>query len=208
MALLLLLPLLLIAALTLLVLVEPVGFIHQLLLLLDHLTKLVEHLHHFAVHAFRHHLRSARLKIFQHLLHLRQQFAGGIPRSRPGEFLDPVQHLAQVLLIERLLVSVEGLHRLRVLPHLLRQRLHVLVQRFAQFLRQPGDFLIARAFFQRLAQGFLCISELALGRRQVPILDRQRKIPQKRQHGLELVIGFPRGSVRHRQSACPDSCAP
>ncbi len=69
----------LIAALVLLVLVEPVGLIHQLLLALDHLAELIEHLHHFAVHAVGHHLRSTGLQVFQHLLHLRQKFAGGIP---------------------------------------------------------------------------------------------------------------------------------
>ena len=73
------LPLLLLLVLLLLLLVELMGLIHELLLTLDHLTELIQHLHHFTGHVVRRHLRPAGLKIFQHLLHLSEQLPSSIP---------------------------------------------------------------------------------------------------------------------------------
>ena len=75
---LLLLAVLTVLALLLLLLVEAVGLVHQLLLALDHLAKLVQHLHHFVGEAVRCHLRAAGLQVLQHALHLGEQITGCI----------------------------------------------------------------------------------------------------------------------------------
>ncbi len=74
------------------------------------------------------------------------------------------------------------------MPHLFGQCLHVFVERLAQILRQLGDFLVACTFFQCLSQRFLGVPQFALGCRQVAILDRERKIPEERQHCLEVLV--------------------
>ena len=52
-------------------------------------------------------------------------------------------------------IRIERPRHLRVLAHLLGQRLHELVERGAQLVRQLLDLLVGRAALQRLAQRFL-----------------------------------------------------
>jgi hypothetical protein len=64
---------------------------------------------------------------------------------------------------------------LRLLHHGLKE----LVERPLQFGHQPFQLLVACALLQRLAQSFLKLAQLALGERQLAVLEMQRRVPQQ-----------------------------
>ena len=88
-----------------------------------------------------------------------------------------------------LLLGIEGLHGLRIAPHLLCERLHIFIQGLAKLFGKLGNFLFARTIFQRLAQRFLSIPKCPFRHGEVAILDRQCEIPEQWQQLPQLVIG-------------------
>src|SRR5262245_21268010 len=126
--------------------------IAQLLLLADHVAELVERGHHVVVAIAIHLLPgTGHLQVFQHLLEVLQHPARGIPGSGARHLFEPIDHVAQILRTDLARIGIERARKLlRVLAHLLRQRLHEFVERRAQLVGEPLDLLIASAALQRL----------------------------------------------------------
>ena len=99
--------------------------------------------------------------------------------------------LAQILRAElRASIRIERPRHLRVLAHLLGQRLHELVERRAQFIHQLLDLFVGRAALQRLAQRILRRAKRLLGFRDVAVFQEHRHRPQPRHHVAQAVVGL------------------
>src|SRR5262245_1932014 len=130
--------------------------IAQLLLLADHVAELVERGHHVVVAVIHLLPGTGHLQVLQHLLEVLQHAACGIPGAGARHLFEPIDHVAQILRAELARIGIERAGKLlRILAHLLRQRLQELVERGTQLVGEPLDLLIAGAALQRLAQRFL-----------------------------------------------------
>src|ERR1700730_1902106 len=165
------------------------GLVAQVLLLADHVAKLVQRRHVvIAVVAL---LRLRHLQVFEHLLQLFEQFLGRVLGAGACKLLHPVDHVFQILRPQHAGILVElALRLLRVLTHLLGERLHELVERRAQIFGELLDFLVGRATLQRLTQGFLCLARRGLGVGKLAVLDHARHAPQPRHDVAQLVVGL------------------
>ena len=107
--------------------------------------------------------------------------------ARARQLLEPVDHALQVLRPQHAGVAVERARELlRILAHLLGQRLHEFVERRAQLVGQLLDLLVARAALQRLPQGFLRLPQGGFGIGEAAVLDGHRHAPQPRHHIAQL----------------------
>ena len=173
---------------------EAVGFVEQLLLALDHLLQLVQHLLallHLAV-------LLADLQVFEKLLHLRQHLLRGLARARLDHVLHAVQHLLQILALDGHGVLVHGLHGLiGHLLHLLGERVEIVVEGLAKLVHQARQLLVAGIVGQRLLERLLQFAQLAAGERQAAVLEVERSLPHQLQNlvdrGLVLAEHQPRG---------------
>ncbi len=149
-----LLALLAAAALVALVLALLEGLVAQLLLLADHVAKLVQRLIHLAVAALaglRH------LQVFQHLLHLFEQLLGGVLVAGARQPLHAVDHVVEVLLPHHL-----GVRDRADAPAAAdccficsASWLQEIVQRRTQVVGELLDLFVAGAALQRLLQRVL-----------------------------------------------------
>ena len=140
-----------------LVLALAEGLVAQVLLLADHVAELVERRHHVVVHVVAALLaRPGHLQVLQHLLQLFEQLLRGVLGAGARELLEPVDHALEILRPQHAGILVERAGELlRILAHLLGERLHEIVERRAQFVGQLLDLFVGGAALQRLAQGFL-----------------------------------------------------
>ena len=114
-------------------------------------------------------------------------------RSRAGK------HLGR---IDRLL-RLAG----RASPHFLGHRLQIAVERLAQLLHQALDLLVGRALGERFLELLLQPAQVALGEREIAVLDAQRGVPQQLRHGgdrLLAVVGA-QPLLRHAQPEIDDA---
>ncbi len=188
-ALLALLTLLSALAFAALILALPEGAVAQLLLLADHVAELVQRLHHVvAVFAILL-ARPRHLQVFQHLLQFLQQPLGGFLGARARKLLEPVDHVLQILRAQIARIRIHRPRHLRILPHLLGQRLQEFVERRAQFLGQLLDFVFARTALQRLTQSFLRRAQRRFGVGNVAVLEPDRHVPQPHHDIAQRVVG-------------------
>src|SRR5262245_46001642 len=165
--------------------------IAQLLLLADHVAELVERGHHVVV-AVIHLLPGTRhLQVPQHLLEVLQHAARGIPGAGARHLFEPIDHVAQILRAELARIGIERAGKLlRILAHLLRQRLQELVERGTQLVGEPLDLLIAGAALQRLAQRFLGRAQSLLGIGDAAILEMHGHVPHARDDLAQLIVAL------------------
>ena len=119
----------------------PERFIAQVLLLADHVAELVKRRHHVVVHVVAALLtRSGHLQVLQHLLELLQHLARRVLGAGSRHLLKLVDHAPQILRAQLAGIGVERpCELLRVLAHLLGERLHELVERGAQLAMRFAD---------------------------------------------------------------------
>ena len=130
------------------------GLVAQLLLLADHVAELVQR-HHVVVAVVAVHLLAGtrHLQILEHLLQLLQHLARGVLGAVAGHLLHAVDHVAQILRPHLPRIGIERAGELlRILAHLLSQRLQILAQRLAQRIGELLELGIGRALRQRLFQ--------------------------------------------------------
>ena len=148
------------------------------------------------------------LHVLQHLLQLRQHVAGGVAGAALGQLAGALEHALQVLAvhlhhvrIERALMRPSGL-LLHVALHLLGQRGHELVHRLLQLVHQPLDLGVGRAVGERVLQRLLEPAQVALGQRQVAVLDAQGGSHSRRLHAVDGGAGGVEGqpALRHLQA--------
>src|SRR5262245_23868343 len=168
------------------------GAVAQLLLLADHVAELVERRHHVVVAVAVHLLAgTGHLQVLQHLLELLQHPARGVLGAGAGHLLEPVDHVAQILRAQGARIGIERPGELlRILAHLLGQRLQELVERGAQLVGEPLDLLVVGAALQRLAQRFLCRAQRLLGIGHAAVLEMHRHVPHARDHVAQLVVAL------------------
>ena len=136
-------------------------------------------------------VRPRHLQVVEHRLELIEHLLGGILRAGARQPLHAVEHAAQILrakLAHR--IGIERPRHLRVLAHLLGQRLHELVERRPQFVHQLLDLFIGGAALQRLAQRVLRRPQRLLGLRDIAVLEEDRHRPQPRHHVAQPVVAF------------------
>jgi len=140
-------------AVTPLVLALLERLVAQLLLLADHVAKLVQSLFHVSVAGLpglRH------LEILQHLLELLEQLLGGFLIAGARQPLHALDHVVEVLLTHHPRVRIERSRQLlRIVAQLFGQLAHELVESRAQVLGELLDFFVAGPALQRLLQRFL-----------------------------------------------------
>ncbi len=78
---------------------------------------------------------------------------------------------------------------LRVLPHLLGQRLHELVEGCAQLIGELLDLVVAGVAVERFAQRILRLAQAFLGLGDIAILKLNRHRPHPRHDLAQLVVG-------------------
>jgi hypothetical protein len=129
------------------------GLVAQLLLLANHVAKLVQRLLHVVVAGLaglRH------LQILQHLLQLVEQLLGRVLVAGARQPLHALDHVVEVLLAHDLGIGIERAGQLlRIVAHLLGELAQEIIQRRAQVLGQLLDLFVAGAAFQRLLEGVL-----------------------------------------------------
>ena len=173
------------------------GLVAQLLLLADHVAELVERRHHVVVHVVALLARPRHLQVLEHLLQLFEQLLGRILGAGARHLLEPVDHVLEILRPQHAGIRIERARELlRVLAHLLGQRLHELVERGAQLVGELLDLLVGRAALQRLAQRFLRGAQRGLGVGELAVLDRHRHRPQPRHHVAQLIVGLGAGELQ------------
>ena len=174
--------------------------LHQFLQFLHRLLRLTAALLHLP--------RLRRSQVFEHLLKLREQFAGLVARAVARHLAGAIQHLLQIATGEHL-GGVDRLLRLlgRVPAHFLGHGLQVAVERLAQFLHQALYFLIGRALGERFLKLLLQAAQIALGEREIAVLDAQRGVPEQlrnRGNRLLAVIGA-QSLLRHAKPEIDDA---
>src|SRR6266446_6715277 len=182
------LPALAIASLVLALLERAIA---QLLLLADHVAELVERRHHVIVAVIHLLPGASHLQVFQHLLKILQHPARGIPGAGARHLFEPVDHVAQILWTDLARIGIERARELlRILAHLLRQRLHELVERGAQLVGETLDLLIAGAAFERLTQRFFRRAQSLLGIGDAAILQMHGHVPHARDDVAQLIVAL------------------
>ena len=122
--------------------------------------------------------RLRHLQVLQHRLHLLEQPARGLPVAGAREVFQPVEHAVEIALGEHAGIAVERPRKLlRILLHLLRQRLQELVHGGAQIIHQLLELLVAGAALERLAQRLLRLAQRLLGLADIAVLDAARPCP-------------------------------
>ena len=161
----------------------------QLLLLADHVAELVERRLHVVVVVALLAARPRHLQVLQHLLQLLEHLLGGVLGAGARQPLHAVEHALQILRAQVAhAVRIERPRHLRVLAHLLGQRLHELVERRAQLIHQLLDLFVGGAALQRLAQRVLRRAQCLLGLGDVAVLDVDRHRPQPRHDVAQAVV--------------------
>src|SRR2546426_1039596 len=182
------LPALAIASLVLALLERAIA---QLLLLADHVAELVERRHHVIVAVIHLLPGTSHLQVFQHLLKILQHLTRGIPGAGARHLFEPVNHVAQILRADLARIGIERARELlRILAHLLRQRLHELVERGTQLVGEPLDLLIAGAAFERLTQRFFRRAQSLLGIGDAAILQMHGHVPHARDDVAQLIVAL------------------
>jgi len=97
--------------------------------------------------------------------------------------------------------GIDRPRRLRVLAHLLGQRLQELVERRPQLLHQLLELFVARPALQRLTQRILRLPQPRLGVGHVAVLDLRRHRPQALHHLAYRVVVLRLGRDSRRSSA-------
>src|SRR5262245_31111459 len=165
--------------------------IAQLLLLADHVAELVERRHHVIVAVIHLLPGTGHLQVFQHLLQVLQHPARGIPGAGARHLLEPIDHVAQILRTDLARIGIERARELlRILAHLLRQRLHELVERGTQLVGEPLDLLITGAALQRLAQRFFRRAQSLLSIGDAAILQMHGHVPHARDDVTQLIVAL------------------
>ncbi len=96
------------------------------------------------------------LKIFEHLLHLVEQFARGLLVAGARQTLHAIDHAFEILWAHCLGVRIERTRQLlRIVFHLVRKLAHEIIQRSLQIFRELFDLFVAGAAFQGLFQSIL-----------------------------------------------------
>ena len=117
-------------------------------------------------------------QVFQHVLHLRQQFARLVARAAARHLAGAVEHALEVAAGDDLRRIGRLPRRIRIALHLLGERLKVAVERLAQLVHQPLDLGIGRVLRERILQLLLQAPQILLGQRHPAILDAQRGFPE------------------------------
>src|SRR5690606_2497047 len=65
-----------------------------------------------------------------------------------------------------------------------------LVERLAQLIHEPLDFLVARAFLQRFRQIFLRLAQATLGLGEIAILEAKGGVPELIDDALEAIAAL------------------
>src|SRR5215471_13018860 len=178
-------------AITALVLALLERAIAQLLLLADHVAELVERRHHVIVAVIHLLPGTGHLQVFQHLLQILQHPARGIPGARARHPFEPINHVAQILRTDLARIGIEWARELLgILAHLLRQRLHKLVERGAQLVGESLDFLVAGAALERLTQRFFRRAQSLLGIGDAAILQMHGHVPHARDDVAQLIVAL------------------
>ncbi len=187
------------------------GAIAQLLLLADHVLQFVERLHHVVVAVAVHLLAGTRhLQVLEHRLQLLQHALGGILGAGARHLLQPVDHAAQILRPQLPGIGIQRPRQLlRVLAHLLGERLQELVERGAQLVGQLLDLFIGRAAVERLPQCFLGGAQRLLGIGHVAVFEVDRHVPHAGDDVAQLIVATWRAPVARRSTAARDRrCSP
>src|SRR5215469_10279216 len=170
--------------------------IAQLLLLADHVTELVERRHHVIVAVIHLLPGTGRLQVFQHLLQVLQHPARGIPGTGARHLFEPIDHVAQILRTDLARIGIKRARELlRILAHLLRQRLHELVERGAQLVGETLDLLVAGAAFERLTQRFFRRAQSLLGIGDAAIFQMHGHVPHARDDVAQLIVALGAGQL-------------
>jgi hypothetical protein len=174
--------------------------IAQLLLLADHVAKLVERRHHVVV-AIHRLAGSSHLQVFQHLLQFLQQLFCGIASTGTRHLFEAIDHAAQILRAQLPRVGIKRPGQLlRILSQFLRQRLQELVERGAQLIGKSLDFLVARTTLQGLTQSFLGRAQRLLGVRNAAIFEMNGHIPHAADDFAQLVVVLRAGKLPEDRS--------
>ena len=97
---------------------------------------------------------------------------------------------------ERAGIFVERTRQLlRILLHLLHQRLQEFVHRGAKIIHQFFQFFVGGAAFERLPQGFLSLAQRLFGLADIAVFDLNRHVPHPRRRLAQRVVGFGIGQV-------------
>ena len=193
------------AALAALILALPEGAVAQLLLLADHVAEFVERRHHVVVAVVHVAARPRHLQVFQHLLQLIEQLPRGVLGAGARQLLEPVEHALEVLRAQHARIGIDAARLLlRILAHLLGQRLQELVERGAQFVGQLLDLFVAGAAFERLTQRLLRRAQLRFGVGDVAVLDLRRHRPQPLHDFAQMIVGLGLRQSSSRSSAGRD----
>ena len=129
------------------------------------------------------------MQVFQHLLQLFEHPLRRILGAGARKLLEPVDHVLQVLRPQHAGVRIERTRQLlRVLAHLLGQRLHELVERGAQIVGQFFDLFVGRPALQRLAQRLLRGAQRGFGVGELAVFDRHRHAPQPRHDFAQPIV--------------------
>ena len=152
------------------------GAVAQILLLADHVAKLVE-LRHHGVAFVAVHIRRRHLQVFHHLLQLLQQRPRGVLGAALGQIFQPVEHALQIALAQHVGIGIERAGQLLAVLHLLGHGLHEAVHRRAQLVHQRLDLVVAGAAFERLLQRVFGVAQRVLRGGNVAVLQPDRHLP-------------------------------
>ena len=150
----------------------PEGLVHQFRLAADHLLQLPHHaallpiLRVAAEHA-------RRAQALHQVAELRQHLARGIAGAGAHQLADLLHHPLNVLALDDSHPRIEGhvLLGLLLVPKLLCQLPQIAVHRVFQLAHETLKLLVRRVLGQSLHQLPLDTPKLALGNRQLPVLD-------------------------------------
>jgi hypothetical protein len=174
------------ALVTLLILPLAVGPVPQLLLPANHVAKIVQHRHVVGVLAV---LRTRHLKVLHHLRKRIEHLPGGITVAWLRHLLKAIKHALEILRSQLLRVGIERARRhVRILFHLLGERLDELVHGRAQLVHQPLEFLVAGAAVEGVAQCLLGILKTRRRVGHVALLKHGRVGPHLLDHLAQSVV--------------------
>ena len=139
--------------------------------------------------------RARHLQVFQHLLQSGRATARRVLGAGAGELLHAVEHTLKILGAELARILVERPRHLRVLAHLLGERLQELVERRPQVVHQLLEFLVGGAALERLTQRLLGGAQLLLGVGDVAVLELGRHRPQPLHHVAQVVVRLGLGEI-------------
>ena len=178
-----------VAVLPALLLVEPVGLVHHLLLAAHDLAQLVHLLAHLARFAVLLLAAAAGLQVVHHVFQFRQQLLRLVAIAGFRQVLDLVHHLVEIALAQ-FLRAVRHLHGVLLVRMALGEFAQEILHRLAQFLHRLVDVLVTRAVLQQVLQVLLGLTQALLRRRQVAFLDAERDVPEVAHHVAQLVVAL------------------